>query len=434
MGLRCRTKISLKNMPSQCTIIVFLLMNALHMLQKSSERQKLQENFNKNLCKVVNKQIMEKHLRNIYFVSNAENDDTVFEEIRKDISSMIMNMNSWGRDCPLKWLLFKQVLEKLQECNVPIITTTKVLKIAMHGNIGINNDEELKLCLQYFHDIGTIIYFNDDHLKDYIILDPQWLVNAFRCLVSDKIRHVLKVSDDWIKLRESGELTDSLISALFEKEPKLNFSENKKHILAVMKRFDIVMNMKHSNIIYMPCMIEDCSLAKIQKQIIGGSQSHWRTSWLCLEFDFLPPVFFNHVLAWYIEQYHISTILDKTTGKKRYGLFRHLCVFDIGNEMRGYAKLIVCIAENILALQVWNSDQTFGWLRRKLFQFIESLCKRYRLTISIEKALTCKNGDFSVNRNKLSSLRDKYYRCVEHKETHLSFDLIESWDLDTELL
>ncbi|VDI30733.1 Hypothetical predicted protein [Mytilus galloprovincialis] len=167
----------------------------------SSERQIRQEQFHENLSKVLKNQKKKRHLRNVYFVSNTDDDDdTVFEKIRNGISREAMNMKDWGRKCPLKWLLFQKVLVKLKESGVPISTTTKLSIIAKHDDIGITNDEEFKLCLQYCHDNGTVIYFEEENLQDHVILDPKWLVDAFRCLVSDKIESVIKVSDHWKKL------------------------------------------------------------------------------------------------------------------------------------------------------------------------------------------------------------------------------------------
>ncbi|CAG2209597.1 unnamed protein product [Mytilus edulis] len=184
-----------------------------------------------NLGKILNPQKKNEHLRNIYFVSNTEDDDTIFQKIRQEISHHAMNMNDWGRTCPLKWLLFQQVLGKMKDSDVPISTTTKLKIIAKHDSIGIENDEEFKKCLEYFHDIGSVIYFDEENLKEHVILDPKWLIDAFRCLVTDKIENIIQSSVDWQTLKENGELTPKLIDLLFKKVPKLKFVENKNTYL-----------------------------------------------------------------------------------------------------------------------------------------------------------------------------------------------------------
>ncbi|CAG2188188.1 unnamed protein product [Mytilus edulis] len=345
-------------------------------IKEPSEREKRQRQFKDNLGQVLIDQKKKEHLRNIYFISNTEDTDSVFEEIRKEISRQAMDMEDWGKDCPLKWLLLQQVLLKLRYSNVPISSTKTLMKIAKHEDIGISEENEVKRCLQYCNDNGTIIYFDEENLADYVILDPKWLINAFRCLVSDKIANVIEVSDDWQKLKDTGQLKDSLISRLFRKEPQLKFEDNKAHLIEVMKRFDIIVTLGSSNVLYMPCMMKSCSFAEVQKQCLDGNQPFYKTSWFCLEFKFLPPAFFNHIIAWYIKQYSVSVIIDKETRSNRNILYRHIGVFDLDSSH--CERLVVCEGHNTIALQVWDSrmsNKTYEYLTLNLLQFVKNITK-----------------------------------------------------------
>ncbi|XP_071141746.1 probable serine/threonine-protein kinase roco6 [Mytilus edulis] len=401
---------------------------------KKREREKRQTKFKENLNHVLKKQEKKRHLRNIYFISNTEDPDIVFEKIRKEISRQAMTMKDWGKDCPLKWLLFQRVLMKLKDNNVPISSTKALLKIAKHKDIDIREDNEVKQCLQYCHDIGTIVYFDEKKIEDYVILDPKWLINAFRCLVSDKIENIIEVSDDWQTLTDTGQLTYSLISLLFRKEPELKFEENKEHLIEVMKRFDIIVNLKDSTELYMPCMVKSCSFSEVQKQFSDGSQSTQKTSWLCLEFKFLPPAFFNHIIAWYIKQYNVSVILDKQSRRKRNALYRQVGVFDL--DPSGCEQLVVCEGPNIIALQVWDSrmsNKTYGDLGSDLFRFVKTLRKRYSVDIPYSNTFTCTDGDFTIHRKSIEDLLTRDYRCLEHNTNHFSDDLVRPWNFSEEL-
>ncbi|VDI54340.1 Hypothetical predicted protein [Mytilus galloprovincialis] len=404
-------------------------------VKEPSEREKREKQFKKNLRKVLNNQEKKGHLRNIHFISNTEDTDIVFEKIREDISRQAMEMEDWGKDCPLKWLLFQQVLLKLKDNNVPISSTKALLKIAKHKDIDISEDNEVKQCLQYCHDMGTVVYFDEENLLDHVILDPKWLINALRCLVSDKIDNVIEVSDDWETLTDTGQLTDALISLLFKKEPELKFEENKSHIIEVMKRFDIIVNLKKSTALYMPCMIKSCSFFEVQKQFGDENQPFYKTSWLCLEFKFLPPAFFNHIIAWYIKQYQVHVIIDKVNRSKRNALYRQIGIFDLDRSC--CEQLVVCEGPNVIALQVWDSrksKKTYGDLESSLYKFVETLRKHYNLNISYTNAFTCTDGDFTINRKTIKDLITSDYRCSEHKTIHLSDDLINPWTVSKQLL
>ena len=50
-------------------------------------------------------------------------------------------------------------------------------------------DKDLPTMLSFYHDLGTIIYFGniDDtfsSLKDIIILNPQWLIDVFKKVIT----------------------------------------------------------------------------------------------------------------------------------------------------------------------------------------------------------------------------------------------------------
>ncbi|XP_063408095.1 uncharacterized protein LOC134691480 [Mytilus trossulus] len=398
-------------------------------IKEPSEREIRQKKFKENLRKSLNNQEKKGHLRNIHFISNTEDTDIVFEEIRKDISRLAMEMEDWGRDCPLKWLLFQQVLLKLKDNNVPIASTKELLKIAKHKDIDINEDNEIKQCLHYCHAIGSVVYYDDENLADHVILDPKWLINALRCLVSDKIDNIIEVSDDWETLTDTGQLTDSLISLLFKKEPELKFEENKAHLIEVMKRFDIIVNLKESTALYMPCMIKSSSFTEVQKHFSGENQPFYKSSWLCLEFKFLPPAFFNHIIAWYIKQYHVHVIIDKVNRSKRNALYRHIGIFDL--DVSCCEQLVVCEGPNVIALQVWDSrlsKKTYTDLESSLYKFVETLRMHYNLHISYKQAFTCSDGDFKINRKRIEDLIPEEYRCSEHKTLHTSLDLVRPWE------
>jgi hypothetical protein len=54
---------------------------------------------------------------------------------------------------------------------------------------GITSDEELRTMLEFYHDLGVIIYFGrkgqlDNTLCNTVILKPQWLVDRFREVIT----------------------------------------------------------------------------------------------------------------------------------------------------------------------------------------------------------------------------------------------------------
>ena len=59
------------------------------------------------------------------------------------------------------------------------------------NNIGVNTKEEFKTMLEFYHDLGVILYYGgsgslDSLLRNTIILKPEWLVEMFKRIVTAK--------------------------------------------------------------------------------------------------------------------------------------------------------------------------------------------------------------------------------------------------------
>ncbi|XP_071179589.1 uncharacterized protein [Mytilus edulis] len=396
------------------------------------EQKKHHKKFIENIGRVLKEQDPKKHIREIYYISNTEDDDNSFQKIREFISKLTMDMKGWGTEIPFTWLLLQQVIEQLKESNVPFSTTKKLRQMANHKDIGITDDTDFRDCLQYFHGIGTIIYFDEKGLREHIILDPQWLVDAFKCVVSDKVDTGVKCSDDFMKLEDTGLLSYSLLCELLNKKISkytVHFRENIDHLIRVMKKFDIIVNLKNSSDLYMPCMMKSSTLDKVKMSFIKESSNIDKTSWLCLKFDFLPPVFFNHIIARYMQQFEVSKELDINTRSKKLSLYREIAVFNLTSS--GCAQLVLCQAPTVIAVQIWfqkqNHGKEYSKYRRQLCNIVQTLKKRYRLNIVFGIEFTCKDGEFTNDRTRWGELHEPEYRCRQHKETHFSEEVLNFW-------
>ncbi|CAG2225273.1 unnamed protein product [Mytilus edulis] len=126
------------------------------------------------------------HYRHKYFISNTKDPDKIFEKIRKKISEIAQNMPLWGKSVPLKWILLENLINVNRDNGKHFISFNDMIKMAKQPEIGILDKGEVSTFLHFQHEVGNIIFFKD--IPDLIILEPQWLANAFRCLVSDRFK------------------------------------------------------------------------------------------------------------------------------------------------------------------------------------------------------------------------------------------------------
>ncbi|CAG2252931.1 unnamed protein product [Mytilus edulis] len=122
------------------------------------------------------------HVRSEYFISNKEDDHSVFQQIRRDIINLARGMRTWNKDYPLKFIQLEQRLQEKKK-ELPIITYQEMKNISSIIPKPLT-EEELILFLEFHHDLRSLVYFKD--LPENIILDTQWLSDAFKCIVTAK--------------------------------------------------------------------------------------------------------------------------------------------------------------------------------------------------------------------------------------------------------
>jgi hypothetical protein len=63
-----------------------------------------------------------------------------------------------------------------------ILEYDEVEKIA--ANYGIFEKTELAQALQFMHDLGSLIHFNNEFLREKVVINPQYMIDLMACLVS----------------------------------------------------------------------------------------------------------------------------------------------------------------------------------------------------------------------------------------------------------
>ncbi|VDI32628.1 Hypothetical predicted protein [Mytilus galloprovincialis] len=376
------------------------------------------------------------HNRGIHFISNTEFLESDCQKLKDKIYEVAKETMFFKEELSTQWIQLENALSVLKhESKQNVLSFQNIVELSQITSI---EEEKLLPFLTYQHKIGNIIFFED--IKEYIILQPEWLVKCFRCLVCDdhelKRNHAIVKSTDWQHLKNTGQLSDDIIDRLFAKEPELEFGKYKTHILNVMEKFDIIVKPKDDsslipNSYYMPCMIKQQSTSvDIIKNMFEGEQGKFSFSpWLILEFKFLPLAYFNYILFYYITKY---TVCEKA-GRKT--LYRGKTLVNL--DKTSLRKLCVCFSKNAIAFQVWKltdvEDNIYVTILVELCRKIKELKERLRQSISYDIKAKCSNGDYSNKEGRMTFeelgelCENGHYLCPEHNEMHSKDDVEKTW-------
>ncbi|XP_071147184.1 uncharacterized protein [Mytilus edulis] len=388
--------------------------------------EKRKKELNDQIDQVLGYQSKYHHLHDEFFLSNKEDTDEEFEKLRYAIFKTVGTMDNWGKAFPLKWILLEHLIEINKKKGKNFINFNDMSNLAKHPQINILKKEDLLLFLRFQHNVGNIIFF--ENIRDLIILKPQWLADAFRCLVSDKFnKSRLHHRNDWTLFTRKGTISESLITELFELKNGSQFSGQNNNLHKVMEELDILVKIENSNYYIMPSMMPSSTFDDVCKQlgIIDGKCK--RTSWLCFKFEFLPPSFFNHLSAWFIRNY------DPSKEDCGISLNRGICMFDI--DASGGTKILVTMSTDTIALQVVTfSKQNAGFgstcsnIYSEISQLLEDIKKRYSVNISFKLHFKCSNGYYfkeTFEYEKLTSLKELF--CNQHQQMHQSEQMYSLW-------
>nr|XP_022287913.1 uncharacterized protein LOC111100394 isoform X2 [Crassostrea virginica] len=219
--------------------------------------------------------------------SVEKNSDKNMEDLKTCIASTMKSENHWGEIVPISWTKLESILKTLQEsCNIYIFSN--LLKDVQNENdIDINNEEELITALTFFNETGVILFQSE--IKDIIVLNVQWFVDAFKCIIVDETHIDIKDKGDFVEfdeLNDHGILSNKLLTKLWKTG---TFSEHKISLIFHMKQLDMLAELS-KEMWYVPCMNK-------QKYSCGILENCNVSSTLCFLFQFLPVVIYHRLVV-----------------------------------------------------------------------------------------------------------------------------------------
>lgn len=112
-------------------------------------------------------------------------------QLLDNIKDIIREQPHMGEIIPKSYYEMDRIIEseriRLKLMNEPPIKSWRDIKI-LAEDCNIHSDDELKRCLHFLHDLGSLIYFDDKdmRLSDTVVIDPQYLINVMSTIITTK--------------------------------------------------------------------------------------------------------------------------------------------------------------------------------------------------------------------------------------------------------
>ena len=115
---------------------------------------------------------------------NLAKRDAKFAALQQTIQEALSNLPLVKNVKPAAWQPIREALRKRAKRDAHINLDAYVRICKKHG---VTEKNQQLLFLRYLHRLGSLLHFeNDETLADFIILNPQWAVDAVYCVIADK--------------------------------------------------------------------------------------------------------------------------------------------------------------------------------------------------------------------------------------------------------
>lgn len=163
------------------------------------------------------------------------------KDLKKCIAELVNSDKHSKESCSPVWAIFEQHLLKVKEKR-KIITRGNLL--AFNETLLKENrihDDEITKFLKFLNKAGTVLFFEEKRLKETIILDFQWFLDAFKCIINYDVDLDTPSDNKRERFQLTGELEDEELNAMWKKCPNgEDYFKNKDKIIAYMEQLGLL--------------------------------------------------------------------------------------------------------------------------------------------------------------------------------------------------
>ena len=219
----------------------------------------------------------------------GESEDPNIEVVRSAIIDI--TRNKLIVETPISWVLFRKVLEALEE---------SIVNISLADDVGAAcniSSKDIPLVLLFYHDLGSVLYYPQlEGLKEKVIVDPKFFIDALGKIFTFEASTTH--SREWEIFHQYGILIQPLYASVWKECGNLkpeDFIEVLLHFrLAAQIKVDQMFFSQYEQY-FIPAILKLCqdnTIATHSKEVEAASPLHIR-----FETGFVPPGFFTRFVA-----------------------------------------------------------------------------------------------------------------------------------------
>ena len=160
--------------------------------------------------------------------------------LREKVLAIAKELPQMKEAIPIKWLKYERALQGTARKGYKWISLSMAKQIASEV-CNIDNDQQFLTLLNFLHDQRILVHFDDTPmLNSLVVLDPQWLVDVFKMVITVKPydQEESEFKELWLYLESKGILDEKLLEHVWG--PLLSHQETSASLLAILEKFSLL--------------------------------------------------------------------------------------------------------------------------------------------------------------------------------------------------
>lgn len=178
----------------------------------------------------------------LFFINATDKQDKDIEELRQMLLDAAFEHPNWGQQMPTKFVPLELQLAKQSSEGKKVLSMTELEIInRKNDNMALTTDQ-LNMFLKIAHASGKLIHFDDEDLREYVIVDPAYLIEVLRSIVTEKLfwpksETLQKIFE---KLSTTGIIYKSDLLSVWEQTDFMHICPYKEYMINILVRLDII--------------------------------------------------------------------------------------------------------------------------------------------------------------------------------------------------
>ena len=346
----------------------------------------------------------------------------------------------WGEKMPTAWVPLELKLAQEVENGKNILSRTQLEFFNTQNRSFVLTERQLESFLKIQHSLGKLVYFDDIHLKNFIIINPMYLIEVLRSIITDKQfwPKESKLTEAFQRLRQEGIIDRSTIYSIWEQDKFRHIIPYKDFMIDILVHLDVLVAPKAdfyftelplNDIRYflVPCMITEPD----KTDFMANHYSPSTSIVLAYEFidDVIPPAlsyrFLGSLLTmWDLKVYNGIRMLFSDLAVVHVGRYHDVAVQVI--EKRVVVSLIHSESKSkIVSTLVSSVQECLTAAIHRISIFYSSLSgeeqqsnQQSNTPFEIQFGVICNSSICFFNHTKMPSIGRPIWRCPTHKVNH----------------